>query len=103
VVVVVVYTFNLSIWEADDQPGLQREFKDSQGYTEKPYLVKQKQTNKNSRLLDSISYSATFWNKHCFIYYSARKLKSENYSLTIFFIPRAPKQRSSIDWHQQEK
>jgi hypothetical protein len=30
------------------QPGLQREFQDSQGYTEKPYLKKQK-TNKQKK------------------------------------------------------
>jgi hypothetical protein len=31
------------------QPGLQSEFQDSQGYTEKPYLEKQKQTNKQQK------------------------------------------------------
>jgi hypothetical protein len=30
-----------------DQPGLQSEFQDSQGYTEKPCLKKKKQKNKN--------------------------------------------------------
>ena len=52
----MLHTFNPSIWEAEEgnfwvrgQPGLQREFQDSQGYTEKPCLEKpknQKQTNK---------------------------------------------------------
>ena len=31
------------------QPGLQSEFQDSQGYTEKPCLEKQKQTNKTKQ------------------------------------------------------
>jgi hypothetical protein len=51
---VVVHAFNPSTWEAEagdfwvqGQPGLQSEFQDSQGYTEKPCLEKQKQkTNK---------------------------------------------------------
>jgi hypothetical protein len=51
---VVVHGFNPSAWEAEaggflssrGQPGLQSEFQDSQGYTEKPCLKKQKQTNK---------------------------------------------------------
>jgi hypothetical protein len=30
------------------QPGLQSEFQDSQGYTEKPYLEKQKTNNNNN-------------------------------------------------------
>ena len=57
----VAHTFNPSTWEAgagesllsQGQPGLQSEFQDSQGYTEKPYLEKQnktpKQTNKKVR------------------------------------------------------
>jgi hypothetical protein len=32
-----------------DQPGLQREFQDSQGFTEKPCLEKPKQTNKQTK------------------------------------------------------
>jgi hypothetical protein len=47
---VVVITFNPSTWEEEaggslevqGQPGLQREFQDSQGYTEKPCLEKQR-------------------------------------------------------------
>jgi hypothetical protein len=48
---VVVHAFNPSTREAEagrflssvwSQPGLQSEFQDSQGYTEKPYLEKQK-------------------------------------------------------------
>ena len=42
---VVTHTFNPSTWEAEaggfwvrGQPGLQNEFQDSQGYTEKPCL-----------------------------------------------------------------
>jgi hypothetical protein len=31
------------------QPGLQSEFQDSQGYTEKPCLEKQQQTNKQTQ------------------------------------------------------
>ena len=48
----VAYAFNPSTQEAElwvwSQPGLQSEFQDSQGYTEKPCLKKQtnKQTNK---------------------------------------------------------
>jgi hypothetical protein len=39
----VVHTFNPSTWEAEaGQPGLQSEFQDSQGYTEKPCLEKNK-------------------------------------------------------------
>jgi hypothetical protein len=44
---VVVHTFNPSTQEAEggrflSQPGLQSEFQDSQGYTEKPCLEKTK-------------------------------------------------------------
>ena len=46
------YAFNPSTWEAEaGQPGLQSEFQDSQGYTEKPCLKKpkqQQQTNKQT-------------------------------------------------------
>ena len=43
-----------ALWEAEaggfrGQPGLQSEFQDSQGYTEKPYLEKQKTKNKKRR------------------------------------------------------
>jgi hypothetical protein len=48
---VVVHAFNPTTQEAEAggflslrQPGLQNEFKDSQGYTEKPCLKKQKPT-----------------------------------------------------------
>jgi hypothetical protein len=48
--VVVAHTFSPSTWEAkagrflsSSQPGLQSEFQDSQGYTEKPSLEKTKQ------------------------------------------------------------
>jgi hypothetical protein len=38
----VVHTFDPSTWEAKaGQPGLQSEFQDSQGYTEKPCLLGQ--------------------------------------------------------------
>jgi hypothetical protein len=52
---VVAHTFNPSTWEAEaggfqGQPGLQSEFQDSQGYTEKPCLEKPKpQTNKKGK------------------------------------------------------
>ena len=46
---VVSHASNPSIWEAktfrlmvQGQPGLQSEFQDSQGYTEKPHLEKKK-------------------------------------------------------------
>jgi hypothetical protein len=47
---VVVHAFNPSIWETEagrylglrPRPGLQSEFQDSQGYTEKPCLEKKK-------------------------------------------------------------
>jgi hypothetical protein len=47
----VAHTLNLSTSEIEDlwvwgQPGLQREFQDSQGYTEKPVSENNKQTNK---------------------------------------------------------
>jgi hypothetical protein len=54
----VVLSFNPSTWETEaggflssGQPGLQSEFQDSQGYTEKPCLEKQKQkqTNKQTK------------------------------------------------------
>jgi hypothetical protein len=51
--IVVVHTFNPSTWKADffqGQPGLQSEFWDSQGYTEKPCLEKQNKTNKIKNL-----------------------------------------------------
>ena len=46
----MAHTFNSSTWEAEaggflssrGQPGLQSEFRDSQGYTEKPCLEKPK-------------------------------------------------------------
>jgi hypothetical protein len=45
--VVVAHAFNASTWKAEamdfwvrGQPGLQSEFQDSQGYTEKPCLEK---------------------------------------------------------------
>jgi hypothetical protein len=41
---VVGHTFNPSTWEAEASLSLQSEFKDSQGYTEKPCL--EKPTNK---------------------------------------------------------
>jgi hypothetical protein len=51
---VVVHAFNPSTWEAEAggflslrKPGLQSEFQDSQGYTEKLSL-KNKQTNKQT-------------------------------------------------------
>jgi hypothetical protein len=53
---VLVHAFNSSTREVEAdgflssrQPGLQSEFQDSQGYTEKPYLEKQKQTNKQTK------------------------------------------------------
>jgi hypothetical protein len=56
----VVHTYNPSTWEAEasgflnlSQPGLQSEFQDNQGYTEKPCLKKQKQNKtKKVRALD---------------------------------------------------
>jgi hypothetical protein len=64
---VVVHAFNPSTWEerqADfwvwGQPGLQSEFQDSQGYTEKPCLKKKhKQTNKKISLLSNQNRNAT--------------------------------------------
>jgi hypothetical protein len=45
---VVVHAFNPSTQEAETgQPGLQSEFQDSQGYTEKPCLEKQNKTKQN--------------------------------------------------------
>jgi hypothetical protein len=47
-VVVVVHAFNPSTREAEfaGQPGLQSEFQDSQGYTEKPCFEKPKEKKK---------------------------------------------------------
>jgi hypothetical protein len=44
---VVAHAFNPSTWEAEaGGPGLQSEFQDSQGYTEKPCLEKPKKKGK---------------------------------------------------------
>jgi hypothetical protein len=47
----VTYPFNPTTWEAEDrsQPGLQNEFQDSQGYTEKPCpsSLQNEQTKRN--------------------------------------------------------
>jgi hypothetical protein len=52
----VTHAFNPSTWEAEagrflssSQPGLQSEFQDSQGYTEKPCLKKPNQRKKRER------------------------------------------------------
>jgi hypothetical protein len=59
---VVAHAFNPSTWEAEaggflsrGQPGLQSEFQDSQGYTEKPCLEKPKTKTKQKKS------SAGFW------------------------------------------
>jgi hypothetical protein len=56
---VVVHAFNPSrgrrISEFEAKPGLQREFQDSQGYTEKPCL---KKTNKQKKNASSLRTSA---------------------------------------------
>jgi hypothetical protein len=54
-VVVVAHAFNTSIWEAEAggflslRPGLQSEFQDSQGYTEKPCLKNKTKQNKTKQ------------------------------------------------------
>jgi hypothetical protein len=45
---VVVHTFNPSTW-VQGQPGLQSEFQDRQGYTEKPCVKKPNQTKPNQK------------------------------------------------------
>jgi hypothetical protein len=46
----VAHAFNPSLWEAvRGQPGLQSEFQDSQGYTEKPCVEKPKPKPKNKK------------------------------------------------------
>jgi hypothetical protein len=53
----VVHAFNPSTWEAEagrffliwGQPGLQSKLQDSQGYTEKPCLEKNKQKNPKNK------------------------------------------------------
>jgi hypothetical protein len=52
----VTHAFNPSTWEAEAggflssrQPGLQSEFQDSQGYTEKPCLGKKKKKGRKER------------------------------------------------------
>jgi hypothetical protein len=54
---VVAHAFNSNTWEAEaggflsrGQPGLQSEFQDSQGYTEKPCL--ENKTNKQTKQTD---------------------------------------------------
>jgi hypothetical protein len=48
---VVAHAFNPNTWEADfwvrGQPGLQSEFQDNRGYTEKPCLKKTNKTKQN--------------------------------------------------------
>ena len=53
---VVAHAFNPSTWQAEaggflssSQPGLQSEFQDSQGYTEKPCLKKPKEKKKEKK------------------------------------------------------
>jgi hypothetical protein len=53
---VVAHAFNPSTWQAEaggflssSQPGLQSEFQDSQGYTEKPCLQKPKTENQKPK------------------------------------------------------
>jgi hypothetical protein len=61
---VVAHAFNLSTWEAEaggflslrPGPGLQSEFQDSQGYTEKPCLKKQKQKQTNKKVVSAIIF-----------------------------------------------
>jgi hypothetical protein len=54
---VVVHTFNPSTREAEAgrflefEPGLQSEFQEGQGYTEKPCLEKQKNPKTNKKLI----------------------------------------------------
>ena len=56
----VVYAFNPSTGEAEaggflSQPGLQSEFQDSQGYTEKPCLEKPKEREREKGWRDSLA------------------------------------------------
>jgi hypothetical protein len=44
-----------------DQPGLQSEFQDSQGYTEKPCIEKPKKKKKDLYWSHSNEYSSCFW------------------------------------------
>jgi hypothetical protein len=73
----VTQSFNLSTWEAkagrslwvQGQPGLQSEFQDSQGYTEKPCLGKtERKTNRQKRKVHSFSTlfpdKSTLWSPH---------------------------------------
>jgi hypothetical protein len=56
---VVAHAFNPSIWEAKAGrflPGLQSEFKDSQGYTEKPCLEKPKKKKKKKKNREKNTY-----------------------------------------------
>jgi hypothetical protein len=62
----VVYAFNPSTREAEaggvrGQPGLQSEFQDSQGYTEKPCLKKQ---TKKPIYIDSKTFLFVYLLKH---------------------------------------
>ena len=58
-------SFNPSTWEAEvgkslwgwGQSGLQSEFQNSQGYTDKPCLKKQKQTKSTTLKLDMEAYA----------------------------------------------
>jgi hypothetical protein len=62
---VVAHAFNPSTWEAGAgeflslrQPGLQSEFQDSQGYTEKPCLEKPKKKKKKKRKTVVLQYNS---------------------------------------------
>jgi hypothetical protein len=64
---VVAHAFNLSTWEAEaggflsSRPGLQSEFQDSPGYTEKPCLEKPKPKPKKTKIKTEGDLCISIW------------------------------------------
>jgi hypothetical protein len=58
VLVLLIKTILFRVW---DQPGLQSEFQDSQGYTEKPCLKKPKQKTKQNQTKQNKTENKNFF------------------------------------------
>jgi hypothetical protein len=68
---VVAHAFNPTTWKAEaggvrGQPGLQSEFQDSQGYTEKPYLEKPKTKTQNKNQNNKTFVVVYYYTFHCY-------------------------------------
>ena len=64
-----------------DQPGLQSEFQDNEGYTEKPCLEKPKQTNKQEKQTKqswgTFSFVVLIWKECLFLKASVKPLDTD--------------------------